>query len=200
MKLITLLSIAVCGTTFAELSDKTKEMPHGGSGTRVTKMRTVDRDGKKILDSIEFSNPDGVVTQRKHMLHVAGEWIASLDDNGADGSLNGVAVLNPTTRSMEYFYVEDGLRLAPASDEEMNDAKAVGEDFAAFITDIINGEEISVFKVTALRFKIWLRKWEASMVFVVGILAVYAFFIGRRMALRSEQGADELGRYPKKIS
>ena len=125
------------------------------------------------------------------MLYVAGEWVASLEDNGADGTLNGVAVFDSETRDMEYFYVSDGLDFVPASDEEMDTADKIGSDIEEFLGDALESGEITSSKVTWLRFKIWLRKWEISMASVAAGLAVVGFLIGRLTASkRSEQAQD----------
>ena len=156
---------------------------------RSVRSHLVFRDGKTVVSTVDFATPDGVSTQRNHILHVAGEMVATLEDNGADGTLDGVSVFDTKSGEMEYLYVHDGLRLVPASSDEMAEAEAVGEMAVSFMEDTVSGEGITPAKVAILRFRVWLLKWDLPMFLVFALVAVAGYIVGRRSPRnRSEHG------------
>ncbi|MDF1853709.1 MAG: hypothetical protein P1U85_22945 [Verrucomicrobiales bacterium] len=191
MKLVAVLLLLLSSSAIAEITEQTKEFPHNGVGNKIIKSHSIFRDGEIVVSTVDFATADGEVNQRNHTLHAAGEMVAILEDNDADGTLNGVSVIDTDSGEMEYLYVQDGLNFIPASADEMAEAKAVGEIATSFLEDALSGESITPLKIVSLRLQVWLLKWDIPMVLLFSIMGVVGYFLGRRASkTRSEQGVD----------
>lgn len=189
MKSFAFIVFALSSGAFADITEQTKDFTHDGVGNDVVKSHLVLRDGKIVVSTVDFATPDGVPTQRNHILHVAGEMVAILEDNGADGTLDGVSVFDTKSGDMEYLYVQDGLKPVPANSDEMAAAEAMGDIATSFMEDAVSGEGITSAKVAILRFRVWLLKWDPPMFLVFALVAVAGYIVGRRSPRnRSEHG------------
>lgn len=178
---------AITSTSFGQLTEETNEHQYGGPDSPVTKSHVYLRNEKPVLMSLEFKNTEGVPTKRQHFLQVAGVMVTILDDKGADNTLDGICVFDKKNDGMEYFYVTDGLKITPASDEEMEQASTVGNDVSSLVKEVIDGGEFTMAKLNAIRFKFWLSKWDLPMILIVAGAAFSAFQLGQRMERRRDR-------------
>lgn len=183
MRHFTLLLLTLTTSVFGEITETSRERPVENKGAGVVNSHVILRDGKVIVTTVNMAGPDGLVNQRNHMLCVAGEHVATLEDKNADGTLNGVSIFDTNAGELEYFYVADDLELVPASSEEMDEAKSIAKAATSFIKDAMAGEGVTAKNFLLLRFRIWLLKWDVPMVCVLALAAVAGYFLGRRSPL-----------------